>query len=86
MDNLPAHRASGVREAIEAAGAKLLYRPPCSPGFNPNEMAVAKIKPFLRAAAARAIPDLCDALNNALDAFTSNECRNYFAAAGYDAF
>ena len=46
-------------------------------------MAFAKIKAFL---AARTIPDLWDALKNALDAFPPNECRNYFAAAGYDAF
>jgi transposase len=49
-------------------------------------MAFAKLKAFLRAAAARTIPDLWDALKNALDAFTPNECRNYFSAAGYDAF
>jgi transposase len=86
MDNLPAHKVSGVREAIEAAGARLLYLPPYSPDFNPIEMAFAKLKAFLRAAAARTIPDLWDALTKALDAFTPSECRNYFAAAGYDAF
>lgn len=85
MDNLPAHAVSGVREAIEAAGAKLLYLPPYSPDFNPIEMAFAKIKEFLRAAAARTIPDLWDAIKAALASFTSAECRNYFAAAGYDA-
>jgi transposase len=86
MDNLPAHEVRGVRDAIEAAGAKLIYLPPYSPDFNPIEMAFAKLKAFLRAAAARTIPDLWDALKNALDAFTPNECRNYFSAAGYDAF
>jgi len=86
MDNLPAHRVRGVREAVEAAGATLLYLPSYSPDFNPIEMAFAKIKAFLRAAAARTIPDLWDALKNALNAFPPNECRNYFAAAGYDAF
>jgi transposase len=86
MDNLPAHRVRGVREAVEAAGATLLYLPSYSPDFNPIEMAFAKIKAFLRAAAARTIPDPWDALKNALDAFPPNECRNYFAAAGYDAF
>jgi transposase len=86
MDNLPAHRVSGVRKAIEAAGARLLYLPPYSPDFNPIEMAFAKLKALLRAAAARTIPDLWGALKNALDAFTPNECRNYFVAAGYDAF
>ena len=85
MDNLPAHKVSGVRNAIEAAGAKLLYLPPYSPDLNPIEMAFAKLKALLRAAAARTIPDLWDALKNALDAFTPNECQNYFAAAGYDA-
>jgi transposase len=85
MDNLPAHKVSGVRDAIEAAGAKLLYLPPYSPDFNPIEMAFAKLKALLRGAAARTIPDLWDALKNALDAFTPNECRNYFAAAEYDA-
>ena len=49
-------------------------------------MAFAKITAFLRAAAARTILDPWDALKNALDAFPPNECRNYFAAAGYDAF
>jgi transposase len=39
MDNLPAHKAAGVRDAIEAAGASLLYLPPYSPDFNPIESA-----------------------------------------------
>ena len=85
MDNLPAHRVSGVREVIEAASASLLYLPPYSPDFNPIELAFAKLKALLRAVAARTVPDLWDALKSALDAFTPGECRNYFAAAGYDA-
>jgi transposase len=85
IDNLPAHKVSGVREAIEAAGAKLLYLPRYSPDFNPIEMAFAKLKALLRAAAARTIPDLWDALKNALERFTPNECQDYFAAAGYAA-
>ena len=34
-DNLPAHKVTGVRQAIEKAGAQLLYLPPDSPDFNP---------------------------------------------------
>jgi hypothetical protein len=45
----------------------------------------APLKALLRGAAARTIPDLWDALKNALEAFAPDECRNYFAAAGYDA-
>jgi transposase len=56
MDNLPAHKVHGVRQAIEAVGASLRYLPPYSPDFNPIEMAFAKLKALLRAAAARTIP------------------------------
>jgi len=45
-------------------------------------MAFAKLKALLRAAATRTIPELWDAIQQ----FTTNECRNYFATAGYDAF
>jgi transposase len=44
MDNLAAHKVAGVREAIEAVGAKLVYLPPYSPDFNPIELAFAKLK------------------------------------------
>lgn len=55
MDNLPAHKAEGVRHAIEAAGCRLLYLPPYSPDFNPIEKAFAKLKAILRAKAERTI-------------------------------
>lgn len=84
MDNLPAHKVKGVREAIEAAGAGLLYLPPYSPDFNPIEMAFSKLKAFLRKSAARSVDQLWDALAEAIETFTPNECQNYFAAAGYD--
>ena len=85
MDNLPAHKVNGVRQAIEAVGARLLYLPPYSPDFNPIEMVFAKLKALLRAAAARTIPDLWQAIADALKRFTPDECRNYLMAAGYDA-
>lgn len=47
MDNLGSHKGAGIREAIEAAGAKLLYLPPYSPDFNPIENAFAKLKALL---------------------------------------
>jgi transposase len=86
FDNLPAHKVSGVRETIEAAGARLLRLPPYSPDFNPIENAFAKLKALLRAAAARTVPELWTAIAAAIDRFKPDECRNYFAAAGYDAF
>ena len=50
MDNLSSHKIRGVRQAIEAAGASLLYLPPYSPDFNPIEQAFAKLKALLRKA------------------------------------
>ena len=85
MDNLPAHKVKGLRQAIEAAGAMLMYLPAYSPDFNPIEMAFSKFKALLRAAAAPTIDALWEAIRLALDAFTPTECQNYFAAAGYDA-
>ncbi len=84
MDNLPAHKVTGVRKAIEQAGARLLYLPPYSPDFDPIEMAFSKLKASLRKAAARTIPELWDVIGDAIEQFKPQECQNYFAAAGYD--
>ena len=84
MDNLPAHKVSGVKEAIEAAGAIRMFLPPYSPDFNPIEQAYAKFKALLRKAAARTIDDLWDVIAEATEAYTPNECRNFFVSAGYD--
>ncbi len=84
MDNLPAHKGSEVRRAIEAAGAALHYLPPYSPDFNPIENAFSKLKAILRQVAARTIDHLWDAIRDALPQFTSDECANYFTAAGYE--
>lgn len=84
MDDLPAHKNTGVRIAIEAAGATLHHLPPYSPDFNPIEMAFSKLKALLRTAAARTIPDLWDAIAEAIPLFSPRECANYFEAAGYE--
>ena len=83
LDNLRAHKVKGVREAIAAAGAELLYLPPYSPDLNPIELAFAKLKALLRAAARRTVAALWQAIGHALDAFTPAECAHYLAHAGY---
>ncbi|AMB44804.1 transposase [Methylobacterium sp. AMS5] len=84
LDNLQAHKVTRVREAIEAAGARLLYLPPYSPDFNPVEQIFAKLKGLLRTAAARTVPDLWHTIRQAFTRFTADECRNCIAAAGYE--
>jgi transposase len=85
MDNLSSHKGPRVREMIEAANAGLLYLPPYSPDFNPIENAFSKLKAHLRKAAERTVDGLWAAIGRIIDTFTPAECRNYFAAAGYDA-
>jgi transposase len=84
LDNLRVHKVDGVRAAIEAAGARLLFLPPYSPDFNPIEQAFAKLKALLRSEAARTVADLRAALEHAFTQFTPQECRNYITAAGYE--
>jgi transposase len=83
MDNLSSHKVAGVRSAIEAAGANLLYLPPYSPDLNPIEMAFSKLKSLLRAKALRTMDELWKALGPLSDTFSQSECVNYLRHAGY---
>ena len=85
MDNVRTHKVAGVRKAIEARGANVLYLPPYSPDFNPIEKPFSKIKSILERIAARTVETLETAVGEALQGFTPQECMNYFASSGYDA-
>ena len=82
-DNLSSHKVPGVRAALAAHGAELLYLPPYSPDFNPIELAFAKLKAALRAAAAREWEELLRATAAALSSFTPEHCANFFRHAQY---
>jgi transposase len=83
MDNLASHKKAGVRAAIEAVGASLLYLPPYSPDFNPIENAFSKFKWLLKSCAERTVAALWKRCGELLDQFTEVECRNYFRHCGY---
>ena len=83
LDNLGAHRAREVREAVEARGARLLYLPPYSPDFNPIELAFAKLKASLRRAGARTREALEAAIRDGLAAVTQADTRGFYAHCGY---
>ena len=83
MDNLNAHKVKGVRELLEAAGARLLYLPPYSPDFNPIEMAWSKLKNFLRKTAARTSEALDAAIGEGLHAVSASDARGFFKHCGY---
>src|SRR5215467_1542793 len=83
MDNVPVHKVAGVKEAIEAVGARLLYLPPYSPDLNPIELAISKVKADLRKACERTIPRLSRRIGRIVADFSAKECRNFFRHAGY---
>ena len=84
MDNLPAHKVAGIKEAIRAVGASILYLPAYSPDLNPIEQLFAKLKALLRKAAARTQDALWDTIGSVLDVFIPAECQNYITNAGYE--
>ena len=84
MDNLGSHKGKAVRQALRAAGAKLLFLPPpYSPDLNPIEQVFAKLKTLLRKAAERTIQATWQRIGELLDQFTASECANYLANAEY---
>ena len=83
IDNLPAHKAAGVREAIEVRGATLRYLPKYSPDLNPIEMSFSKLKAHLRKAAERTIPRLRRRMGSFAHTLTARQASNYFRHAGY---
>ena len=83
MDKLPVHMVTGVKEAIEAVGATLLYLPPYSPDLNPIEPAFSKVKAHLRKAAEHTIPRLMRRIGRIVTGISAKECRNFFRHAGY---
>jgi transposase len=83
LDNLAAHKVAGIREAIRAAEAGLLYLPPYSPDLNPIEQLFAKLKTLLRKATARSRETLWTTIGGLLDAFSPEECHNYIRNCGY---
>ena len=78
MDNLGSHKVVGVREAIEKAGAEVLYLPPYSPDLNPIEKAWAKFKQLLRSAKARSKDALDQAVADALNCITPDDAKAWF--------
>jgi transposase len=83
MDNLGSHKGKAVRQFIRSAGARLFLLPKYSPDLNPFEQLFAKLKHFLRRAAARTVEAVCAAIGEILQAFTPEECANYCTNSGY---
>ena len=85
MDNIRTHKVDGVRQAIEAKGAKLRDLPPYSPDFNPIENASSKLTTAMRKGGARTVDTLTKLVGCAIAAIAPSDCSGYFRNAGYRA-
>lgn len=83
MDNLSAHKVAGIREAITAVGATLVYLPPYSPDLNPIELAFSKLKWLASSESPRTIERLWAFLGQTLDHFCPDKCLRHFRHCGY---
>jgi hypothetical protein len=85
MDNLPADKVHGVRQAIEAAGASLRYLPPYSPTSIPSKWPSPSSRLPCAPQQREPSPTSGKPSPTPFARFTPQECANYLAAAGYDA-
>lgn len=83
MDNLSAHKVTGIRTRIAAAGAKLVYLPPYSPDYSPIEPCWSKLKTWLRGIKARTRETLDHALSKIICKISNRDARGWFAHCGY---
>jgi transposase len=83
MDNLSAHRDKAAGEAIERAGATILFLPPYSPEWNPIEKLWAKLKEFVRRKATDTRELFDAAVAEAMEAITTGDLHAWYMHCGY---
>lgn len=83
LDNLGAHHATGIREAIESTGARVVYQPPYSPDLNPIELCWSKIKQTLKRIGARTVSSLAAAVQSAAALVSDEDASGWFFKCGY---
>ena len=82
LDNLSAHKREQARQAVERAGASVMFLPPYSPDFNPIEELFSKLKELLRRVAARTKEAVYDAVGEALKLVSAEDILGWFRHAG----
>jgi transposase len=83
MENNPTHKLDEIEDAIEAAGAWVLFLPTYSPDLNPIENCWSKVKARLRTLKPRTLPALLDALAAAFASITLSDILSWFRHCGY---
>lgn len=76
LDNLGSHKAPAIRNAIRAAGARLLFHPTYSPDLNPFEKVFAKLNTCCEKPE-RSKEAVWRRIGTLLDQFSPQECENF---------
>jgi transposase len=83
MDNLSSHKSAQAVQAIEAAGATVVYLPPYSPDLNPIENVFSKVKQLIRGFRPRKLGEIVDAVIKAIKQITIEDIDAVFTHCGY---
>lgn len=83
LDNLSAHKATGIQQALARRRVRRIFLPPYSPDLSPMELCVSKLKTALRAAKARTREALDTAVQQAMETVTAVDAQNWFRHCGY---
>jgi transposase len=91
VDNASIHKVAGIRELVEASGARLLYLPSYSPDLNPIELAFSKIKAWLRSHRERINREfqsgegiVYDIFWEAVHSVSAEHAKGWFKHCGYE--
>lgn len=83
MDNLSSHRSATAVQAIESAGARVIYLPPYSPDLNPIEMIFSKVKQLFRALKPRTFRQIAEYAKQVLEQISFDDLESVFLHCGY---
>ena len=83
LDNLSSHKSQAAVEAIESAGATVIYLPAYSPDLNPIEHIFSKVKQLIRGLRPQRWGEVVDSVKRALQRVTHTDLHNAFEHCGY---
>lgn len=83
MDNLPAHKVAGVKEAIENVEARVEYLSPYSPEYNPIEKLWSQIKLWVRQIVVKSYDAMEKLVKIACLLTTLPQIKNWYAHSCY---
>ena len=83
LDNLSAHKAPGIQQALARRRVRLRYLPPYSPDLSPMERCLSQVKTAVRAAKARTRGALDAAVQQVMKTVTAIAAQHWFRHCGY---